>query len=947
MVFGSAWANVNESAAPDTSNPQLAPGSGLALSPEDQAWIKNNPNILIGVDPGWPPFEFIDKTNGYSGIAADFLKLIGQRTGLNFSVQENATWVDVLNSARDSNLHLLPAIAATADRRTYLDFLPPHMTYPMVILTRKDSPFISHLDDLDNKTVLVVDGYLSSELLAQHHPDINLSPKKTIVEALDSLSSGEADALIDNLATITHSVTLKGYGNLRISGTTPYEFALGLATTKNQPELYRILSRALNTISEEEKSEIRNRWIQLEVAQGFDIRPALYIGLAAIIFVASMLFWNRRLAREIKQRQTSEKELQDSEKRFRHLFIDNKAVQLIIDPKTGQLIDFNKAAVDFYGYSREEFLTRSISQINTLSSEQVKQEMAKAVDENRSHFFFRHRLASGEIRDVEVHSGPIEWDGRTLLYSIVHDITDRVKAEKALISAKAEAEQAAQIKSEFLANMSHEIRTPMNTVIGMSELLQETPLNAEQMEMLGIVHNSGQTLIGIINDILDFSKLEADKMSTELMYFELLPFIDELTENFVVAASEKDLALTTVFEPDLDISVCGDPARIRQILINLISNAMKFTHQGSISVKVSKKDCGEQRASFIFEVEDTGIGIKSDIIPTLFDSFTQAEQSTTREYGGTGLGLAISKKLAHLLDGDITVTSELDSGSNFKLIVPMDFKPLSKTQLQQRTQSINTENARPKFDAIVLVAEDVKPNQLLIEKMLAKFGIDCYFANNGQQAIDMARSMHISLILMDCQMPVIDGYGATREIRKLGIETPIIALTADTTQRAREMASDCGMNEVLYKPVNISMLGEVLSRWLSPTNTNQNGVREDEFDDYELVEPTKKQQEPPVINMTTLETLRRDMEEAFDEVFESVFVSIQFSIDELKRQPIDQDTVIRLFHSIKSPAATLGAEKLSATAGELEHASRKELPQNLNELILRLQSEFDQLKKVL
>jgi CheY-like chemotaxis protein len=230
--------------------------------------------------------------------------------------------------------------------------------------------------------------------------------------------------------------------------------------------------------------------------------------------------------------------------------------------------------------------------------------------------------------------------------------------------------------------------------------------------------------------------------------------------------------------------------------------------------------------------------------------------------------------------------------------------------------------------------------------MLAKFGIDCYFANNGQQAIDMARSMHINLILMDCQMPVIDGYGATREIRKLGIDTPIVALTADTTQRAREMASDCGMNEVLYKPVNIAMLGEVLSRWLTPTSADFE-VREDTGDGYSSNAVAQSAEEYPVINMSTLATLRRDMEEAFEEVFESVFVSIQTSINELQQQPIDQGTVTRLFHSIKSPAATLGAEKLSATAGEFERASRDELPQTLDQMIEQLQTELDQLKNAL
>ena len=788
----------------------------LSLSVQEQSWIDANPVVTIGVNPDLSPFEFIDHRGDYSGMTSDFIRLISQRTGLEIEVQKNLSWPDIIENAKAGKIDLLPAVLRSADKEAYLNFIPRHIKYPMAIVGRKDSEPIHNSDEFNDKKIIIIKNEIDENKLIRNHPGIKIITVSNIGQALQMISSGEADAMLANIPGITHNISKQGNTNLRIYGISEYEYSLYIGVTKSKPILSRILAKAINSITDADKNTIKHRWVQVEHPHDLGIINLVLIGAVSLFFLIIMSLWNRRLSLEIKRRKESEHELTRSEKQFRELFENNKAVELIINPLSNKITAANNAALNFYGYSENVFLQLTLADITVYSSRDFESSNDSTSSFDTTKLYYRHQLHDGKIRDVEIHSGPIKWNGQQLNYLIIHDITDRIKAEKALIAAKSDAEQATRVKSDFLANMSHEIRTPMNSVLGMTELLQDSALNSEQKELLNILQHSSKTLISVINDILDFSKLEANKMTAEKVAFQLKPFIQELSDSFKLSASEKDIQLIIKMAANTDVVVFSDSTKLHQILSNLVSNAIKFTHSGSITIEVLQTELYEDTSLFQFKVIDTGIGLNQNAIPTLFESFTQAEKSTTRQYGGTGLGLAICKKLVQLLEGNIQVRSKHGHGSTFTVGIPIEYKYLSEQEKEQRlAEKISLTIESPKIlSGHILVAEDIKPNQILIQKMLSKFGLSCDISENGQQAINMAKTNNYNLILMDSQMPVMDGYSATKQIRAFNLNIPIIALTANTSAEDHRKAILCGMNEVLTKPLSLSDLSKLLNRWL-------------------------------------------------------------------------------------------------------------------------------------
>jgi PAS domain S-box-containing protein len=645
----------------------------------------------------------------------------------------------------------------------------------------------------------------------------------------------------------------------------------------------------------------------------------------------------------LKEKQAIEA-LRESEERFHNMFWNHSAVMILVDPDSGEIIEVNKAAEEFYGYNFNEGTRLLMSDINLLSDDQVEQEMQNAVKLNRNYFIFPHKLASGVIRTVEVHSTPISLKGTKVLFSVIHDITERnqlymelasekrrlsdiilgthmgtwewniqtgetifneewaeiigytldeispvsietwmrfahpddlvvsgqllekhfkgelphyafesrmkhkngdwvwvldkgkvhdwdkdgkallmsgthqditerKKAEEEIKNARTEAENANRTKSDFLANMSHEIRTPMNAILGYSELLGSMVKEDIQKDYLNSIKASGRTLLTLINDILDISKIEAGKLDLEFDYLETNPFFAEFERIFSFKTMEKGLEFITDISPENPAFIYADAMRLRQVLLNLVGNAVKFTDKGSITLKVfprnhkivtTNKGKREEKIEMVIEVTDTGIGIQQEFQNDIFKSFIQVRSKSGK--GGTGLGLTISKRLVELLNGFIELDSIPGKGSTFRVIFP-EITFLG-TYVSEKDKTIIDPGKIIFEKGLILTVDDVEENRNLIIDTLRGTNLTVIEAVDGIAALEIMNTMVPDLVIADIRMPVMNGFVLLEKIRgnEKFRQIPVIAYSASVMKEQREKIYKSGFSGLLVKPIDIAEL---------------------------------------------------------------------------------------------------------------------------------------------
>ena len=576
--------------------------TALELSQEERAWLGDHPILRVAFDIDWPPAEFVSQSGEIDGIAADYLKRMEDLLGVKFETASPQSWKEMLLSFQHKELDFFSAISPTPQRDEWMDFTDPYLSFPIVIVTRKDVPYIGNLDDLGNNIVAVVESYASHDILRKNHPNLFLLPTRNIAEALKAVANGKAFAFIGSLATISHVVEREGLSNLKVSGGTPYTFKITMGVRKGETLLLSLLQKALNAISPHERSAIYNRWIRVNFEPAVDYSLVWKISASALLIVTAILYWNRRL--------------------------------------------------------------------------------------------------SSLARDLKI--------------------------------AKNAAEAANRAKSVFLANMSHELRTPLTGILGYAQMLeQESDLTESQREGIHVIHRSGEHLLILINDILDFSKIDADRIELHPEEFALPSFLKQLAEMTRPDAKQRGLSFVFEAPENLPHIVYGDQKRLRQVLLNLLRNAVKYTEQGSVVFRVTHRAM-EHNASTAtqeisgapshqrvnppillrFEVEDSGVGIASSQLEAIFHPFQQTDSQTLRE-GSSGLGLTISRRLVQMMGTRLQVASTEGQGSTFFFDLEL---PVIEAASMHSPPVLSTEASPEAFshDAL-LIAMETLPSSCLAE----------------------------------------------------------------------------------------------------------------------------------------------------------------------------------------------------------------------------------------
>ena len=499
--------------------------------------------------------------------------------------------------------------------------------------------------------------------------------------------------------------------------------------------------------------------------------------------------------KEITERRQQEIALKKSEERFRAMFEQHSAIQLMVDPVTGCLINANEAAAHFYGWSVEELKQMNLQQVADAPLQVLKNNLSNILNQEHTRLGLCHKKKDGSLSDVEVFGSLIEIEQKPILYAIIHDITDR----------KLAAEESDRLKSAFLANMSHEIRTPMNGIMGFSELLKDPHLSGEeQTEYLGLIQQSGDRMLALINDLMDISKIDAKEVKLEITETPVNQLLRDHVAFFKLEADKKGLRLTlTTVLPDEQCIITTDSLKLNQILTNLIQNAMKFTSKGGIDISYARKE-----NMLEFYVIDSGRGIPDDKKGKIFDRFSQLDNSLTRNHEGSGLGLSISKALVEMLGGSIKVDSVEGAGSTFSFTLP--YNPLNTSQ----DSALGTQHSALSFT--ILIAEDDAVSTLLLKRNLKGENLTILSAENGWEAVELLQHHpEINLVLMDLKMPIMNGYEASRLIKKQRPDLPVIAQSAFTSKEERQKAKEAGCDDFITKPISKSELLEKMHKQLN------------------------------------------------------------------------------------------------------------------------------------